>query len=103
MILREMIYKPRFAVTRASHVVIKVRDLQASRAFYVNLLGCVVSDERPDVIWLRGLEEGCHYSLVLKRGEPACKRFGMRVLTEEDLELAKAHFGAIGFRPSGWR
>jgi len=32
MKLPEMVYKPAFAVTRASHVVIRVRDLQASRA-----------------------------------------------------------------------
>jgi hypothetical protein len=61
MKLPEVVYKPRFAITRASHVVIRVRDLQASRAFYVDLLGFVVSDERRDVIWLRGLEEGCHH------------------------------------------
>ena len=101
MKLPEVVYKPRFAITRASHVVIRVRDLQASRAFYVDILGFVVSDERRDDIWLRGLEEGCHHSLVLKRGDPACERFGMRVLTEEDLELAKAHFSSAGF-PTEW-
>jgi catechol 2,3-dioxygenase len=97
MKLPEMVYKPAFAVTRASHVVIRVRDLQASRAFYVDLLGFAISDENRNTIWLRGLEEGCHHSLVLKTGDPACERFGMRVLTEEDLELAKAHFSSFGF------
>jgi hypothetical protein len=29
MKLLEMVYKPRFTVTRASHVVIQIRDLQA--------------------------------------------------------------------------
>ena len=101
MKLPEMVYKPPFAVTRASHVVIRVRDLQASRAFYVDLLGFVVSDESRDTIWLRGLEEGCHHSLVLKHGDPACERFGMRVLTEDDLELAQAHFSSVGL-PSEW-
>ena len=101
MKLPEMVYKPPFAVTRASHVAIRVRDLQASRAFYVDLLGFVISDENQDTIWLRGLEEGCHHSLVLRRGDPACEHFGMRVLTEDDLELAKTHFASAGL-PTKW-
>lgn len=101
MKLPEMVYKPPFAVTRASHVAIRVRDLQASRAFYVDLLGFVISDENRDTIWLRGLEEGCHHSLVLRQGDPACEHFGMRVLTEEDLELAKTHFSSAGL-PTRW-
>ncbi len=91
------VYKPAFAITRASHCVQRVRDLAASRNFYVDLMGLVVSDEDAGTIWLRGLEEGCHHSLVLKKGEPACERVGMRVLTEEDLDLARAHFAVAGF------
>jgi catechol 2,3-dioxygenase len=101
MKLPEMVYKPPFAVTRASHVAIRVRDLPASRAFYVDLLGFVVSNENQDTLWLRGLEEGCHHSLVLRRGDPACEHFGMRVLTEDDLELAKTHFASAGL-PTKW-
>ena len=101
MKLPEMVYKPPFAVTRASHVAIRVRDLPASRAFYVDLLGFVVSNENQDTLWLRGLEEGCHHSLVLRRGDPACEHFGMRVLTEEDLELAKTHFASASL-PTKW-
>ncbi|HEY5380358.1 MAG TPA: VOC family protein [Pseudolabrys sp.] len=95
------VYKPAFAITRASHVVHRVRDLAASKAFYTDLLGLAVSDETPSTIWLRGMEEGCHHSLVLKAGEPGCERVGLRVLTEEDLELAHAHFKAAGF-PAAW-
>ena len=95
------VYKPAFDITRASHVVQRVRDLAASRAFYVDVLGLAISDETADTLWLRGMEEGCHHSLVLKRGEPGCERVGMRVLTEEDLERAAAHFAACGF-PTTW-
>ena len=95
------VYKPPFLVTRASHLVARVRDLAASRAFYCDLLGLVVSDEDATTLWLRGLEEACHHSVVLKRGEPAVERVGMRVLTEEDLDLAQAHFKAAGF-PTEW-
>jgi catechol 2,3-dioxygenase len=101
MTLPKPIYKPPFAVTRASHVVMNVRDLSASRAFYVDLLGFVVSDESKDTLWLRGMEEGCHHSLVLKLGTPGCQAFGMRVLTEEDLALAERHFSEKGL-PTQW-
>jgi catechol 2,3-dioxygenase len=99
--LPQPLYKPPFSITRASHVVQRVRDLEASRAFYVDLLGLVVSDETPTTLWLRGLEEGCHHSLVLKSGEGACERVGMRVLTEEDLDLLAAHFLKCGY-PTSW-
>ena len=101
MQLPKPVYKPPFLITRASHLVSRVRDLQASRAFYCDLLGLVVSDETADTLWLRGLEEACHHSLVLKRGEPAAERVGMRVLTEEDLDLVQAHFAGAGF-PTAW-
>jgi catechol 2,3-dioxygenase len=95
------VYKPAFSITRASHVVHRVRDLAASKAFYVDILGLAVSDETPSTLWLRGMEEGCHHSLVLRKGDPACERVGLRVLTEEDLDLAHAHFKASGF-PVAW-
>ena len=95
------VYRPPFNVTRASHLVSRVSDLGASRAFYCDLLGLVVSDEDANTLWLRGLEEGCHHSIVLKLGEPAVERVGLRVLTEEDLDLLQAHFAAAGF-PTAW-
>jgi catechol 2,3-dioxygenase len=101
MQLPKPVYKPAFNVTRASHLVARVRDLEASRAFYCDLLGLVVSDEDHTTLWLRGLEEACHHSLVLKRGEPSVERVGMRVLTEEDLSLLEAHFASAGF-PTSW-
>ncbi len=101
MELPKPVYKPPFLITRASHAVVRVRDLEASRAFYCDLLGMVVSDADTATLWLRGLEEACHHSLVLKLGEPAVERVGMRVLTEEDLDLLQAHFAAAGF-PTDW-
>ena len=41
-------YPPPFTITRASHVVWAVKDLGASRAFYVDALGFLVSDQRDD-------------------------------------------------------
>src|SRR5262245_42907870 len=91
-------FDPPFNITRASHLVFTARDLAASRDFYVEVLGLIVSDENADTIWLRGVEERCHHSLTLKRtlGQPQCERIGFRVFTEDDLERAKAHFDRAG-------
>src|ERR1700758_276119 len=86
-------FNPPFNITRARHSVLHVKDLAKSRAFYVDLSGLIVSDEDKDAIYLRGVAEACHHSLVLKRAsEPQSERIGMRCFTEEDLEKAKRYF-----------
>src|SRR5438132_12632585 len=96
-------YPPPFNCTRASHAVLTVKDLGASRAFYVDALGFAVSDEDANTLYLRGIEEACHHSLVLKRTQdtPACERVGLRVYTEDDLEKAKAYFKRANL-PAKW-
>jgi catechol 2,3-dioxygenase len=96
-------YNPPFNVTRASHSVLQVKDLGKSRAFYVDLIGFIVSDEDKDTIYLRGVAEACHHSLVLKRadGAAAAERVGMRCFTEEDLEKARFYFDKAGL-PAQW-
>jgi len=98
MSIPKPVYNPPFNITRASHSVLTVSDLAASRNFYVDLLGFIVSDEDRDTLYLRGVAEACHHSLVLKRGsgEPQAERVGMRVFSEEDLEKAKAFFDKAG-------
>jgi catechol 2,3-dioxygenase len=94
--------QPPFAITRASHVVLTVRDLTASRAFYCDVVGLVVSDEDRETVYLRGLEEVCHHSLVLKQsGDRGCERLGLRVHRDEDLEKAHASFLQVGL-PAAW-
>ena len=89
---------PAFRITRASHAVLSVRDLAASRAFYCGVVGLVVSDEDAGTLYLRGVEEVAHHSLVLRRSAdtPCCERIGLRVLTEVDLDRAAAGFEAAG-------
>jgi catechol 2,3-dioxygenase len=95
-------YNPPFNITRASHSVLHVKDLAKSRAFYVDLIGLIVSDEDKDTIYLRGVAEVCHHSLVLKRATaPQAERVGMRCFTEEDLEKAKSYFEKAGL-PAQW-
>jgi catechol 2,3-dioxygenase len=92
------VYDPPFHITRASHVVVTVRDLAASRAFYTDVVGLIVSDEDRGVAYLRGLEEACHHSLVLKHaaGPARCERVGFRVFRDEDLDKAAAFYRNAG-------
>src|SRR5262245_43883164 len=103
MSIPKTVYDPPFNVTRASHSVLTVKDLAVARNFYVDLLGFIASDEDKDTLYLRGVAEACHHSLVLKRarGAPQAERVGMRVFTEEDLEKAKAFFERAGL-PARW-
>ncbi len=89
---------PPFNITRCSHVCLEVRDLAASRLFYEQVIGLVVTAEEDGVLYLRGIEEACHHSLMLRQveGETKCSRIGMRVLTEEDLDKAYAYFSGKG-------
>ncbi|MDQ0474937.1 VOC family protein [Labrys wisconsinensis] len=98
MPLPSPVLDPPFTITRASHVVLDVADLTASRRFYEEVLGLVVTLAEADTLYLRGVEEACHHSLVLRRrGGPArCARIGLRVLTEGDLDKAQAFFAGRG-------
>jgi catechol 2,3-dioxygenase len=91
-------YEPLFNITRASHVVLTVKDLAASRRFYEEVIGLIVTLEEGDTLYLRGIEEACHHSLVLVKGDGArsCRRIGMRVLQERDLDKACAYFKEAG-------
>jgi catechol 2,3-dioxygenase len=97
------VFHPAFNITRASHVVMSVKDLAVSKHFYTELVGLIVSAEDANTVYLRGLEEACHHSLVLKRatGTPQCERIGMRVFTEHDLEKAEIYYRAAGL-PTKW-
>ncbi|CAB3807734.1 VOC family protein [Pararobbsia alpina] len=89
-----------FRVTRASHLTFTVSDLARSRDFYTEVVGLVVSDEDRDTIYLRGVEERSHHSLILKRtdGAPSCIRTGLRTYDDEDLEKAKFFFDKRGIK-----
>lgn len=81
---------PPFHIVRLSHVVLGVTDLAASRAFYVDTLGLQVTDEDADQIYLRGLEERGHHSLILRRSDAADARL-MAFKVYDEGELDKAH------------
>src|SRR5437868_13062783 len=91
-----------FRITRASHVELDVRDLAASRRFYEQIIGLILTAEEGDTLYFRGVEEACHHSLVLRKAAaPACARLGLRVFMEDDLDRLKAFFEAQK-RPADW-
>lgn len=96
-------HRPAFNLTRASHVILTVRDLEKSCAFYTEVVGLVVTHRDRNEIYLRGLEEACHHSVVLREsdGEPVCVRIGCRVFLDDDLDAAKRYFDDAGL-PAAW-
>jgi catechol 2,3-dioxygenase len=90
-------FDPGFRITRSSHLVLTVKDLAASKRFYTEVIGLAVSAEDDRALYLRGIEEACHHSLVLRKdAAPACLRVGMRAFMESDLERVKAFFESNG-------
>ncbi len=88
---------PAFDVLRSAYAELTVTDLAASRAFYVDLLGLVVSHEDDEAIYLRGWEERLHHSIVLRQGPVAgVRRIGFRVRSEDDLAPLAARLEALG-------
>ena len=91
--------EPPFRVTRASHYVLQVRDLDKSRAFYTRVVGLIESHADAETSYLRGIEESGHHCLVLKRADaPRCERVGFRVQSDIDLDRAAAYFDRTGLQ-----
>nr|WP_062516279.1 3,4-dihydroxyphenylacetate 2,3-dioxygenase [Demequina gelatinilytica] len=86
-----------FEITRASHVRMGCTDLERSRDFYRDTVGLVVTEEADDAIYMRGLEEAAHHSLVLEwTPEAKAHRVGLRVKRESDVLNAERYFKAVG-------
>jgi 3,4-dihydroxyphenylacetate 2,3-dioxygenase len=95
MPIRPPVLDPPFNVVRASHVELGVRDLARARAFYVDCLGLLATDATDEVLWLRGLEERNHHSIVLRKArEPTGMTLGFKLAREDDLDRAAAWFRA---------
>ncbi len=88
---------PPFNVVRLSHIELTVTDLTASRAFYADTLGLLVTEESPTHICLRALEERGHHCMVLRKGTAATAgAMAFKVFDEIDLDKARNYFDARG-------
>src|SRR5215472_7005673 len=89
------ILDPPFNIVRASHVELGVRDLARARAFYVDCLGLLATDETADALYLRGVEERNHHSIVLRKTrEPEAVALGFKLASEDGVDRAAAWFRA---------
>jgi catechol 2,3-dioxygenase len=84
---------PPFNVVRASHVEFGVRDLGRARAFYVDCLGLLPTAEDAGALYLRGVEERNHHSIVLRQTRtPQVGALGFKLACEADLDRAATWF-----------
>jgi len=76
-----------FDIVKAGHIEFFVTDLKEAKKFYVDTLGCVVTESDRSHLYLRGLEERHHHSLILTQsGEPGVGHFAFRVSSEAGLK-----------------
>jgi 3,4-dihydroxyphenylacetate 2,3-dioxygenase len=86
-------------VVRCAYAELIVTDLTASRAFYADVLGLVVTYEDDDAVYLRAFEEYLHHSLVLRRGPAAAlAALAYRVRSEAEVDAAAGYYRALGSR-----
>ncbi len=80
----------RLNILRAAHVELLVTDLEVSKEFYVSMLGFIITEESSKQVYLRGVEERLHHSIVLtKSSVPAIGHLSFRV--EDSSDLKKLH------------
>src|SRR5262249_52045075 len=66
-------------------------------AFWVDALGLVVTEQTGDTLYLRGLEERNHHSVVLRKASDLnVTAVGFKVYSEGDLDLAAQFCAAKG-------
>lgn len=91
------IFDPPFNIVRCSHVALDVVDLARSRAFYEGVMGLHVEDADAGAVYLRGMEERQHHSIVLRKADSSAARcLGFKLASEADLDRAAAFLAAKG-------
>jgi len=89
-------------ILRLGHIEYRVTHLARARAFYVDLLGFVETGRDRTRLYLRGLEEREHHSLVLREAEaPGVSHVAFRVAGEDQLERLHRRCGQAGL-PVRW-
>jgi catechol 2,3-dioxygenase len=88
-----------FNIIRSARAVLHVTSMEASRRFYVDALGFIETYSDSDSIYLRGLEEHCHHSLVLKKSDkPSLEAISYKVHSDDDLESLEKLFKSKGLK-----
>ncbi|WP_181347867.1 3,4-dihydroxyphenylacetate 2,3-dioxygenase [Thalassobacillus sp. CUG 92003] len=86
-----------FDIIRCGRAVLHVTNLERSKKFY-DTLGFIETDCDDQHLYLRGIEEHNHHSLLLKEKEtPALEVISYKVRTEDDLDRLAAKVKHDGF------
>src|SRR5438874_1561671 len=89
-------------IAHAGHAELQVKDLEASKRFFTDVVGLILSDEDDKSVYLRAWQDFEHHSLVLTKGEEsALMHLGWRVEDPESLDQFARHFEQIGI-PCTW-
>ncbi len=89
-----------FDIIRVARVVMNVTDLDKAKAFYVDALGFVETERDDEHLYLRGMEEHVHHSLVLKKADkPGIQAMAYKVRDEKHLDRLHEHFASKGMKP----
>lgn len=89
-------------LVKIGHAELGVRDLDEAAAFYIDVLGFVETAREADRLYLRGVSDTDHHSLILSRAEgPELIHFGWRVDRPEALRELERRFRREG-RPIRW-
>jgi len=82
-------FHPPFNIIRVSYVEYASTDLARSKAYWVDALGYQLTEENKDALYLRGIEERDHHSVILRKAAaPSVTALGFKVFSEEDLDKA---------------
>ncbi len=92
MPVRKPNLSPPFNIVRVAYAEYLCTDLARSKAYWVDALGFLLSEDTGDALYLRGIEERNHYSVVLRKADaPGVSALGFKVFSEEDLDKAAAY------------
>lgn len=73
------------SIAHLGHAELHVPDLDASREYFVSMLGLQVSEESDGRVFLRAWQDFDHHTLLLtEAAEPGLAHFGWRVATKDD-------------------
>ncbi len=94
---------PDFNTIRLSHVYLNVENLSTSKKFYTEILGLQITDETPNHVYLRAMEERGHHCVILQKSNDAgtVEAMGFKVFSEQDLDKAEKYFSHKGY-PTEW-
>ncbi|MCW2997896.1 MAG: hypothetical protein JWN65_1445 [Solirubrobacterales bacterium] len=85
------------SITHLGHAELLVTDLAASTAFFTDILGLQVSEEREGSVFLRAWQDWDHHTLQLTQApEAGLAHLGWRVPAKEDADVLKAGLEARG-------